>query len=84
LPCPSFDGGLFGSSACADSAKAVRIDTKGRTIRERLDLLMFALSPLPRDDSKRQIASAPPQIALINGVCNIADEVRAFCLVTNQ
>jgi hypothetical protein len=84
LPCPSFDGGLFGSSACADSAKAVRIDTNGRTIRERLDLLMFTPSPLPCDDSKRQIGSAPPQIALILAAGNIADEVRAFCLVTNQ
>jgi hypothetical protein len=31
----------LGSCACADSANTVMIDTKGKTIFERLDLFIF-------------------------------------------
>jgi hypothetical protein len=52
-------------------------------IRERLDVFMFTLPPLPclSRSSKKGIFEFPA--ALVSGIRNIADEVRAFCLVKN-
>jgi hypothetical protein len=58
---------LGASCACADSANAVTIDTRGRMIRERFDLLlevfpdvfMFTLPPLPCRRSEKPYSEKP-------------------------